>query len=94
VAEWLCAGPSRLAGLEGRKGAIAQGCDADLVLWNPEEEFVVEESTLIQRHRLTPWLGRRLKGTVQVTYLRGEPVYAREGREEPSRGRLLTRLDS
>jgi allantoinase len=94
VAEWLCAGPSRLAGLEGRKGAIAQGCDADLVLWNPEEEFVVEESTLIQRHRLTPWLGRRLKGTVQVTYLRGEPVYVREGREEPSRGRLLTRLDS
>jgi allantoinase len=94
VAEWLCAGPARLAGLDGRKGAISQGCDADLVLWNPEEEFVVEESRLIHRHRLTPWLGRRLKGTVQATYLRGEPVYPREGSDEPSRGRLLSRLDS
>jgi len=83
LAAWLCSGPARLVGLEGRKGAIAPGCDADLVLWNPEEAFVVEESMLRHRHHLTPWLGRRLYGAVQATYLRGEPV--------SEHGRLLSR---
>jgi allantoinase len=94
LAEWLCAGPARLVGLEGRKGAIAPGCDADLVLWRPEEEFVVEESLLRHRHPLTPWLGRRLAGVIEATYLRGELVYARGAPERPPRGRLLARLDS
>jgi allantoinase len=94
LAEWLSAGPARLVGLERRKGGIARGRDADLVLWNPEEEFVVEESMLRHRHRLTPWLGRRLRGTVQATYLRGSQIYARHGSDEPPSGRLLSRLDA
>ncbi len=94
LAEWLCAGPARLAGLAGRKGAIAAGCDADLVLWHPEKEFVVNQRDLRHRHAVTPWLGRTLAGVVEATYLRGERVYTR-GVEEPAlRGRLLTRLDS
>jgi allantoinase len=93
VAEWLCAGPARLAGLGGRKGAIAQGYDADVVLWNPEDEVVVEEGMLRHRHRLTPWLGRRLKGGVQATYLRGKQIYVRGGSDEPPSGCLLSRLD-
>jgi len=93
LAEWLCAGPARLAGL-GRKGAIAPGRDADLVLWRPETEFVVDESMLRHRHRLTPWLGRTLAGVVEATYLRGERVYARGAADLPARGRLLTRFDS
>jgi len=93
LAEWLCAGPARLAGL-GRKGAIAPGRDADLVLWRPETEFVVDESMLRHRHRLTPWLGRTLAGVVEATYLRGERVYARGAADPPARGRLLTRFDS
>ncbi len=94
LAAWLCAGPARLAGLAVRKGIIAAGHDADLVLWHPEREFVVSETVLRHRHAITPWLGRTLAGVVEATYLRGERVYAR-GAEEPSpRGRLLTRLDS
>jgi allantoinase len=94
LAEWLCAGPARLAGLAGRKGAIAAGADADLVLWDPDREFVVEPSQLRHRHSLTPWLGRRLAGVVEATYLRGEPVYARGAPDGPPRGRLLARADS
>lgn len=94
LAEWLCAGPARLAGLEARKGAIAPGRDADLVLWRPESEFVVDQSMLRHRHPLTPWLGRTLAGVVEATYLRGERVYARGAADLPARGRLLTRLDS
>jgi allantoinase len=94
LAQWLCAGPARLAGLDGRKGAIAPGRDADLVLWHPERELVVDERMLRHHHPLTPWLGRTLAGVVEATYLRGELVYARGAADLPPRGRLLTRLDS
>jgi allantoinase len=94
LAAWICAGPARVAGLAGRKGAIAAGHDADLVLWHPEKEFVVSETVLRHRHSITPWLGRTLAGVVEATYLRGERVYARGAADPPLRGRLLTRLDS
>jgi allantoinase len=94
LASWLCAGPARLAGLAGRKGAIAPGHDADLVLWHPEKEFVVSETVLRHRHSITPWLGRTLAGVVEATYLRGERIYAPGGADQQPRGRLLTRLDS
>jgi allantoinase len=94
LAAWLCAGPAGVAGLAGRKGAIAPGHDADLVIWNPEQEFVVTETVLRHRHSLTPWLGRRLAGVVKATYLRGERVYARGAADPPPRGQLLTRHDS
>jgi allantoinase len=94
LAEWLCSGPARLAGLTGCKGAIAAGLDADLVLWHPEKELVVNGADLRHRHSITPWLGRTLAGVVEATYLRGEQVYARGATDRPPRGRLLTLLDS
>ena len=74
IARWMSSAPSALAGLTGRKGAIAPGCDADLVVWNPEEEFTVDAKTLLHRHPLTPYDGRRLLGVVKRTYLRGKVV--------------------
>ncbi len=94
LAEWLAAGPARLAGLDRRKGAIAPGRDADLVLWHPDRDFVVAESMLRHRHGLTPFLGRTLAGVVEETYLRGVRVYARGAADQPARGRMLSRLDS
>ncbi len=94
LVEWLCAGPARLAGLGGSKGSIAPGYDADLVLWHPGREFVVDENVLRHRYPITPWLGRVLAGVVEATYLRGERVYARGAPDQPVRGRLLTRPNS
>ena len=76
VARWMSYRPAQLAGLGGRKGALAVGYDADIVVWEPEAEFTVEASRLHQRHKLTPYAGRKLSGVVQKTILRGADVAA------------------
>jgi allantoinase len=79
VVTWMAGNPARLAGLAG-KGAIEPGRDADLVAFAPDGRFTVTEEMLLTRHRLTPYLGRELRGVVRRTWVRGEP---------PGAGRLL-----
>lgn len=75
IAKWMCSGPARLAGLEKRKGAISVGYDADLVIWNPEAKFLVDSAQLHQRHKVTPYAGRKLSGVVETTFLRGRKIF-------------------
>jgi allantoinase len=91
VAEWMCRGPARLAGLEKRKGAIAAGRDADLVIWNPDAKFRVDPARLHHRHKLTPYAGRELFGVVATTFLRGRKVFDREEFSAAPTGQILYR---
>ena len=75
LARWLCSEPARIAGLHGRKGSIAAGCDADFVIWNPQKEFTVDAATLHHRNKLTPYHARALRGVVARTYLRGTKIF-------------------
>jgi allantoinase len=75
IARWMAEGPARLAGCEGRKGAIAEGYDADFVVFDPEEEFVVTSERLHYRHGVSAYLGERLRGVVKKTFLRGTCVF-------------------
>lgn len=72
---WMSAAPARFAGLSGKKGRIAAGFDADLLVMAPDEELVVEPEQLFFRHKVSPYLGRRLVGRVHTTLLRGACVY-------------------
>lgn len=89
LAEWMSAAPARLAGLDDCKGAIEPGKDADLVVWDPEAERRVIPESLRQRHKLTPYAGRTLKGVVRATYLKGEKIYERGRVLARSRGEVL-----
>ena len=75
LARWMAEAPARLAGCQTRKGRIAPGFDADFVVFDPEDEFVVTEERLHYRHPLSPYMGETLRGLVQATYLRGKPVF-------------------
>jgi allantoinase len=89
VVQWMCAAPAALAALDRRKGRIAAGHHADLVIWDPDTTFVVDPKRLYHRHPMTPYAGRRLRGTVRATYLRGRVAY-RDGAFRTPRGALLS----
>ena len=75
LGRWLCAAPAQLVGLQNRKGRIAPGFDADLVIWNPNRQFEVAGQKLHHRHKLTPYEGKTLSGVVEKTFLRGRKIY-------------------
>jgi allantoinase len=87
VVSWLSSRPADLVGLRG-KGRIAVGGDADLCVFAPDEEFIVDAATLRHRNPVSAYHGRRLRGVVRGTWLRGVEVDA-----EP-RGRLIRREDA
>lgn len=89
LARWMSAAPASLAGLGERKGRIAEGFDADLVVWDPDSDFVVDPARLHQRHKLTPYAGRSLFGTVLTTFVRGERVWDVGRLTRAHGGRLL-----
>ncbi len=75
LARLLSQQPAQLAGLEGKKGAIAPGNDADFVVFNPDAERLVMEDDLHTRHACSPYVGGQLLGTVTATYLHGAPIF-------------------
>jgi allantoinase len=75
IARWMAEGPAKLASCEMRKGRIAEGYDADLVVFDPDGEFVVSADRLHYHHPVSPYLGEKLRGVVRATYLRGRLVF-------------------
>ncbi len=76
ITKWMGEEPARLAGFSSRKGRIAAGYDADLVIFDAEAEFVVTKDRLYYRHTVSPYMGEKLRGIVKATYLRGKLVFA------------------
>ncbi len=81
VARWMSSAPAELAGIAGRKGKIIAGHDADLIVFNPDTEFVVDPRLLHHRHPITPYAGARLQGAVEQTWVRGRQVDDARGKE-------------
>lgn len=67
--------PAELFGLAHRKGSLAPGIDGDVVLVDPEKEWVLEENDLQHLVKHSPFTGRAFKGRVVKTFVRGELVY-------------------
>jgi len=91
LTRWMSAAPAKLAGLDKRKGRLAVGCDADIVIFQPEKEFKVVPEIIHFRHKLTPYAGMNLRGVVEATYVRGTKVYGQGKFAVSASGALLTK---
>jgi allantoinase len=89
VARWMAERPAKLAGLAARKGSIAAGRDADLVVLDSEREIEVTPELIHHRHKVTPYQGERLTGVVRATFLRGEMIWDGARLQGSDRGDLL-----
>ncbi|XP_058200883.1 allantoinase isoform X2 [Rhododendron vialii] len=76
LASWWSEKPAKLAGLD-LKGAIAIGNHADIVVWEPEVEFVLNDThpVYIKHPSISAYMGSRLSGKVLATFVRGNLVY-------------------
>jgi len=89
IGKWLAAKPALLPGLQETKGQIAKGFDADFVVWNPDESFMVTEELIQHRHKITPYSGKQLYGLVEQTWLAGERVFDHGKYLHLNRGKIL-----
>ena len=86
----LTANPASFLGLE-KKGKLAAGMDADIVIWQPEESFKVETENILHKHKLTPYLDRLLYGKVIATMVNGIVVFYENNIINKNTGTWLTK---
>lgn len=80
---------ARRFGLEGRKGSVVIGYDADLLLLDPKKSHTVTLEELLTRHRLSPYAGKTFPVSVCGVWVRGRPAWSALAGRGSSRGRLV-----
>ena len=75
LAEISATNAARIFRLAPRKGSIAVGADADLVLVDPDAEWTIHGADLLHKNKWTPYEGRRVRGRVDMTMVRGTVVF-------------------
>jgi dihydropyrimidinase len=77
LAEVACANPARAFGHYPRKGALAPGSDADMVIWDPSGETTIAAGTFDDATGDSVYRGERLTGQVRDVLLGGRPLVRR-----------------
>jgi dihydroorotase len=75
LVEKMAASPARILGLN--KGKIAEGSDADIIIVDPQKEWVVAKDGFVSKSKNSAFLGRTLKGVVEYTICAGKIAYCK-----------------
>jgi len=67
--------PARFIKADNAKGKLAPGYDADICIWNPEQDFIVKTEDILHKHKCSPYTGQRLFGTTIETIVNGVTVF-------------------
>lgn len=90
MAELVSWNPAQRYGLLS-KGDLAEGYDADIVLFDPHETFTVRAAESPSGQGYTPFEGHELTGRVKATYLRGQKIFENGQILGPARGKYISR---
>jgi len=74
IIELMAKKPAELLGLDA--GILKEGCPADIVIFDPDEEWTVDPEKFKSKARNTPYGGMKLRGKVKYTISRGKVVYS------------------
>ena len=90
MVELLCTNPAKLFGLYPRKGTLAVGSDADVVVFDPEKKVTISASTHHSKSDYNLFEGTEVTGSPETVLLRGNVLVegdrlAREARQRPVR---------
>jgi dihydropyrimidinase len=86
--------PAKIFGLYPRKGTIAVGSDADVVVWDPAREKVLSKDTLHMRVDYSPFEGKKIVGAPAAVMSRGEVLVQDDqwvAKKKQGRGQFLRR---
>ncbi len=90
VTRMLSENPARRLGLWPQKGGLVIGADADLVLFDPDRRWLVDEARLLTPSGWSPYHGREVVGGIETVLVRGRQVFARsELTGAPGQGRWV-----
>jgi dihydropyrimidinase len=84
--------PAKMFGMFPRKGTIAPGTDADIVIWDPEKEYTISVKTHHMAVDYSMYEGKKVKGNTDVVISRGEAIMEKEKFSgKPGRGNFVKR---
>jgi dihydropyrimidinase len=90
--ELVSTAPARIFGMYPKKGVLAPGSDADIVLWNPVAEHTIGAATHHMRVDYSMFEGFHVRGNARDVYSRGELVVSKgQFIGKPGRGQYLRR---
>ncbi|MCI7812207.1 MAG: dihydroorotase [Lachnospiraceae bacterium] len=80
MAEKMSYNPAKILGID--KGSLEEGKDADIVVIDPEKEYVIDKSQFASKGKNTPFHGKKVKGMVMATICDGRIVYSQKNEED------------
>ena len=90
--ELVSTAPARIFGMYPKKGVLASGSDADIVLWDPDASHTISAATHHMRVDYSMFEGFKVRGNARDVYSRGELIVSKgQFIGKPGRGEYLRR---
>ncbi|QRG39395.1 hypothetical protein FDK38_003837 [Candidozyma auris] len=90
ITKWCSSNTAKQVGLSHVKGKLAVGFDADIILFDPETSYIVQNDQLFFKNKLTAYDGMEFQGRVVETLVRGVSVFSmKRGHSKEALGKLL-----
>ena len=76
MVRWCSTNTASQVGLEDQKGDIAVGLDGDIAVFDDQGTFVLGPDRMLFKNKCSPYQGRKLRGVIKETWLRGQKIYS------------------